>query len=230
MPAAPSFDSDVGLLDHRAPALEVGADLRGEFLGLVAHRIDAQHAEALAHLGLVQHGGDLALQPVHDGPRRFRRREDADPGIDDEAGQAAFDEGRHIGRAGGALRARQAEPLQAPALHELLRARHRRADERNLAAHRVGQRLAAALVGHVHEAGAGALAQHLAGEVRAGAGAGRTVGQRARLGLAERDQFAQVLHRQRRVRDHDHAGVADFRHRREIAQHVETGSLRRRAD
>ena len=133
-----------------------------------------------------------------------------------------LDEGRHVGRTRGARRARQPEPLEPPGLHELLGARHGRAGERDLPADGVRNRLPAAFVGHMDEARARALAQHLAGHVRAAAGAGRSIGESSGLGAGQFDQLAQVLRRHRRVGDHEDTRVAKFGDRREIAQHIET--------
>src|SRR5438445_29891 len=82
--ATGSVEADVRLLDDFFPPGEVGADLLAELLRGVSDRLDAEDGEALAHFRLLQQRHQFPVEPVYHRARRLCRREDADPGVDDE--------------------------------------------------------------------------------------------------------------------------------------------------
>ena len=96
---------------------------------------------------------------------------------------------------------------------------HRRVDQRDAPAHHIDHRLAATFVGHMLESCAGALREHLAGNVRCAADAGGAVGQR--LGLGQRDHVLQRLDRQVGMGHQDQRRGADLAHGREVLERVE---------
>ena len=84
----------------------------------------------------------------------------------------------------------------------------------------VGHRLGRSLVGHVGEVDAGHGGEQRGGEMREARHAGRAVVERAGLGLGQRDQLGDVVHREPRI-DHQHIGRgADHHDRREILDRI----------
>src|SRR5262252_10769552 len=100
-----------GSLYALAPALDVALDLGGELLGRVRDRVDAVSVEALEEVGPPDDRDRVVVDLLHDVARRRRRRHEAVPRGDVEAGQRLGDR-RNVGQRLGALRARDAERLE----------------------------------------------------------------------------------------------------------------------
>src|SRR5256885_899652 len=82
------FGGKPGGLDDRAPALEVFLHYRGEADRRHRHRLHAHLDEAALRVAEGARIGDAVGEALDDLRRRLRRREKAEPGIDDDVGEA----------------------------------------------------------------------------------------------------------------------------------------------
>src|SRR6266581_1338983 len=82
----PSIEFRAGGLDDLRPPGEIGFDLRGEFLGRVADRIDAVAVQSLEEIRPLDDGDRIVVHPLHDLARGARGREKSIPGGDVETG------------------------------------------------------------------------------------------------------------------------------------------------
>ena len=123
--------------------------------------------------------------------RRACRREQAEPRIRIEIGKTCLNGTRHIGRAGEARLAHHHQRLQAPGLHVRLRSRRRQKRRLHFARDIGGHGKARALVRNMRHARLGDEIEQLAGQVAAGARAGRTEIHFAALRLRIGDKFFQ---------------------------------------
>ena len=141
--------------------------------------------------GSLSSGRELLGQPLDHRRRRARRHEDRVPLVDLVARQARLGHRRQLRQHRRTRLARHRERAQLAAL-DVRQARRQAGEEhRHLARHHVGQRRAAALVGHVRHAHAGHGAELLGRQVLGRAVARRGEVDLARLGPGLRDQ---VLH------------------------------------
>ena len=99
---------------------------------------------------------------------------------------------------------------------------HARNRQRNLAADKIGGRLAAAAIRNVIELHAGHRAKQRGEQVLAAAVAGRRIVDLAGPRLGVGDQLLQGLHRQRRIDDDDARFATDQRDRREVVDRIES--------
>src|SRR5678815_5295141 len=72
-----SLHLHVGGLGHAGPALDLALDERAEFLGRVAHRLDAELLQALRGVGLAQKLAEVAADPAYELARRAAGSHDA---------------------------------------------------------------------------------------------------------------------------------------------------------
>ena len=125
------------------------------------------------------------------GLRYAGRREQAVEIAGHHAGEAGFDRGRNVGRALAARgRIHRQDADLAGAVEAEQRAAEVRRHHRDMAAGEIGDAGRRALVGNVHDVGrADQLLEQLARQIGQRAGAGRAVGQLARIGLGVGDQL-----------------------------------------
>src|SRR5437867_1272162 len=97
------FRLDARRLEDRAPLRELGTDEGVELLGARADELESLRREPRLHPGVLRDLRHFAVQAVDDRSRRARRRGEAVPAVDLEAREAAFRDGRQVGRERGAL-------------------------------------------------------------------------------------------------------------------------------
>ena len=160
--------------------------------------------------------------------RRLRRREDAVPLRDVDVGDALLLERGHVRHERRALGAGNAHRLQLAGLD----VRHGREEagkhHLRLAADGVGDGRRGALVGHVQHAGARRELEHLGGEVRRRAVAGRGVAGLVRRGLEHRHDFLRVAGLDGRIEHHQRCRRSDHADRLEVLDRVVAKLLQRR--
>ena len=93
-----------------------------------------------------------------------------------------------------------------------------------------GERLAAALVGHADEIGAGARLEQLGGQMRQAARAGVREVELARIGLRVGDEFLHALPRRGGMHHEDLVALGNLRDRREALRRIVAGARRHRRD
>ena len=119
--------------------------------------------------------------------RHAGRPEQAEPGRDLVARQAALGHRRHLGQQLAAPGAGHRQRLEPAGLHVRQRRRLQIEHQRHVAGQHIGQRRCAALVRHMQQLDAGIAGEQLAGEMVRRAEAGRRVGELARLAPGQRD-------------------------------------------
>src|SRR5437868_4228603 len=87
------------LLDHLAPALDLGADPFAELLGGARDHLEFDCKELVAHLRRIKDSHDFPMVALDDGPRRAAGGEEAYPRHGDEIGESRLDHRRHVRRA-----------------------------------------------------------------------------------------------------------------------------------
>lgn len=201
--------------DHFRPALHFAVQERAECLRRRGHRDHALADQPLAHVGVFEFGAHGVLQLGHDVLGHAGRRDQAQPGIAVETGQARLGERRVVGIGRRAGQAGGGDQLQLAGLD--VRLGRQGVDEhgRHRAADHVRQGLRAAAIRHVHQLDAGVLLQQLARQVVRLADPGRAIGQGARLGLGQGDEFLQVGRRHGRI---DHQEVGQLDHLRDVGK------------
>lgn len=158
--------------------------------GRAADRTRAEIEQALC-IGLLERAADQRAQAIGDGARRPRGRHQRKPGRHVEPGQAGFRGGGHVRKLWQPTRPRDRERAQRA--RPDLRHHRRRVGEhaRGLPGQQRGDRLRAALVGHVQQRDARGALEQLGGEVHRAAGTGRREHQPARLAPGDLDEFLQ---------------------------------------
>src|SRR5713101_925206 len=215
-----SIGLDAGALDDGAPARDLRADVRGEFLRRARYRDRALGVEALAHFRRLHDAPDVGVQLHHDLSRRSRRGDDTVPLHRVEPLDSRFGDGRSLRQRVDALQAGHAQraKLSGPDMGDHRRDAGNR--HRDLAGDQVGDRRTGALVGHVNDVGPGLQLEILHGDVGRATVSRRAVeelpGVRARVG----DELRGGVHGKRRVHDEDIRDVRYERYRREAFERV----------
>uniref|UniRef100_A0A494G9A6 Uncharacterized protein n=1 Tax=Solanum lycopersicum TaxID=4081 RepID=A0A494G9A6_SOLLC len=179
---------------------------------VVTDRVGAKPFQAVPDGG-IGHALHDGLRELLDGcRRRAGRYEQAEPRTRGHARKRRLGKRGHVGQRGVALVAGHRQRLELAGLH--LREHFGQVGEHDLhlAAHHVVERLRAALVGHVRHLRAGQRAELLAGQMRRGAGAARSVVDAAGVGLRIGGEFACRIDGHRWI-DHQQQ-----RHRRQVGQ------------
>src|SRR5437899_789903 len=104
------FRLDAVVLDHLAPARDLGLDPCGELLRRPRHDLEFLLLELVPHLGHVEDADDLLVVAVNDGLGRCARREEADPRHGHEVRVSLLDHRGHVGHRRKALGARRGRP------------------------------------------------------------------------------------------------------------------------
>src|SRR6267378_3801314 len=210
---------DPGLGDEFFPALDIGADLRRDFLGAAGSRHHALLHERLAHLRSREYGRYLLVPFLDDLARQAGRARDPEVEVDVEVREPELREARRIGREHRAPLPghRDHGELARPCMRQ--RGMHRKDRELYLAAEQVGERLGGALVRHVQDVDPETLLQELDREVLRRAVARRRV---VELALARGSlELLQVPDRQRRRIHHQrHITVRYAPDRREVPDRI----------
>src|SRR5262249_2412466 len=110
-----SLHLHVGGPGHARPALDLALDEGAEFLGRVAHRLDAEVLEALRGVGVAQELAEIGADPARELARRAARGDDAVDAENVEPAQRFGDRG-HFRRRGIALRAGHGDGLHLSGL------------------------------------------------------------------------------------------------------------------
>src|SRR5258706_4766905 len=146
-------------LDQLGPVRHLGLDEFAE-LGRIHRRdIGADGGEPLLHLGLRERVHIRLVQALHDRLGQLGRRHQREPRHDLVA-RPPLGECQHLGRERRAPGGSDAEPAQLAAFGLRERVRHVDEGELQRAAHRVGERLGDALVGHLDDVELAELLQH----------------------------------------------------------------------
>jgi hypothetical protein len=156
------------------------------------NRLAAELREAILHVGRLDRLQQRVFEARERLFRRFVRREQAEPGAELKAGEAAFGEGGNVGEGVGAARAGHGEGLHLSALDVARRRPGKIEQHRHAARDEVRVHRAAAFVGNVHELDVGRGAEELAREVAARARSRGAVSELARLLASARNDVLKV--------------------------------------
>src|SRR4029078_2572840 len=112
-----SLLADLSIGDHLTPSHDIRVVDALQFLRRAGARRNAETDEPFAHLWRLERLGDLPIEPQHNVARRLGRHDEAVPGYQCEAGDAAFGDGRNAGQERQRFVRRYAERTQVPRLN-----------------------------------------------------------------------------------------------------------------
>ena len=179
---------------------------------VAAFDVELQFGEALLDRFFRQHFIDLRIELRDDGGRRLRRRAERVPGTRDDAWDAELGEGRDIRDNVDALLRGREQNARLARLMQRKRCRHLDEGRIDVAGDQIVEGRRGAFVRYMRHLHAQRGVEHLAGEMRGGAGALRRVVQLAGIGLHVGDEFLAALGRE--IRPH-HQHVRNLREHRD---------------
>src|SRR5215510_11512206 len=163
---------DVDFGDHALPLVELRLHEIRTVLRAGAARLHAHFGERRLYLVLLQHLADLAVELRQHVGRNAGGYEHAEPQIDLKALQPGLVDRGYVRIDVAAREASGSNRAHAVVAGERQRAGDAAERELHLAAHHIGERGADAAIGNMGRIDAGALLEHLGGEMRGRADAG----------------------------------------------------------
>src|ERR1035437_3392983 len=183
---------DAGAADDLGPLGDVVVQVLPEFARRHRQRFRALLVPGFLHVGPFDDFRNLRIEPVDHRLRRSSRRHEADPDGGFITWHAGLGHRRHVGQDRRALLAGGCQRSYPPALRGRRHGGDRIHHHLHLPAHHAGARVAAALVGNVHDVHVRHRLEKLAGHVVRRSGARGCVVKSTWLRLRERDA---LLHR-----------------------------------